>query len=465
MTAWDMQMPELLTGGKVNSVNGYCPRCGSIIDDPAQAGYCTQCGAPLSEPVQHVTVSKTCRHCQQPIVGNPKTCPYCGQSLSSKLPFIVIGVVVLIAAIAAIMLFVKPGESAASCTVYYYDSDTNAEIQEHVEMSGVGGSSLELPIPVISGYTFDHYTVNGESSQTEEDTISVPLPANAGAQTEVQLYYSKSGGGGLHPKTTLEDYSWDELSSISKEISAASSQEDALEIAEQYNLVDADGRINEENTKTVKLSNGVTAEVQIIGFAHDTRSDGGVAGITFAFCDCVADRTMNPTPTNAGGWRDSATRGWLNKAFFSALPEDLQEQIVSVEKWTNNVGRSDSPGCVSQTSDKVWLLSATEVFGTITWYGPELPYNDIFNQEGTQYQLYRDAGVIQDSSNPTLVKVFLPASSASDDGFVKGEPCFWWLRTPGMNYDTTFRRVDNFGYPLFNDDADKYTGVAPAFCI
>ena len=288
--------------------------------------------------------------------------------------------------------------------------------------------------------------LGGDSSST----------ANAEAQSEGAAYEEA-----LPEEAGLSAYSWDELSRISDEIAQS---QDPIETAKRYKLVDRSGKLDPDQTKTVKLENGIEAEVQILGFVHDERADGGVAGITFAFRDCVADYIMNSGETNAGGWRDSTARTKLNKTLYNALPEDLKSEIKTVKKKTNNVGKSDDPNCVTETTDMLWLLSPSEIFGNIEWYDNDQPYNKIFNEEGSQYQLFRDLNVVQDEANASLVKKYLPASSSAE-GFEKGEPCFWWFRSPGMNYDTGFRRVDIYGYPLYNDPANIASGVSPCFCI
>lgn len=118
----------------------------------------------------------------------------------------------------------------------------------------------------------------------------------------------------------------------------------------------------------------------------------------------------------------------------------------------------------SETTDTLWLLSAVEVFSDIHWYGSGSVYDAILTGEGSQCQLFADVGMVQDSSNGFLAKTYLPTTDTSGT-FKSGDPCFWWLRSAGPNYDDPFRRIDSIGYAMLSDAAGMYGGVAPGFCV
>lgn len=297
------------------------------------------------------------------------------------------------------------------------------------------------------------------SSSTSSSVASQSASSQAG-ETEADFDFGQE-------ESALEDYTWDELSTISAEIAAANSEADALEIAKDHGLVNADGQLDGTQVKTVELENGLSAEVQIAGFAHDEKADGGMAGITFVFKDCIAEHPMNASDTNSGGWKSSDMRSWLASDGMQLLPAELRDVIVPVVKQTNNDG-SGAKALVTETEDRLWLPSAKELFGEIAWYdeddGTGASFNDVYNQEGVQYQLYRDTEADQNAANRILVKPYLPAEHSLNH-YMQGFPCFWWLRSPGPNHDDTFRRVDTLGYPLYNDYASLPDGVAPGFCI
>lgn len=253
-------------------------------------------------------------------------------------------------------------------------------------------------------------------------------------------------------KSSTEEYTWEELSAISLEIGKASSEDAAVEIAKKYNLTTEDGKLNGTQTKSVTLSNGIQTSVQIVGFAHDDKTDGGKAGITFVFKDCVTEHDMNSSDTNAGGWKKSQMRSWLASEGMSLLPDDLRNAIVEVNKKTNNVGATKKSSSVSVTADKLWLYSAAEL-GDRDPKGSDNIYNSILEAEGSQYKLYRDMNVINGKPNDILVKQF------------NGESYRWWERSPRPSGSEYFRYVDSKGDPGYGYAASGSCGVVPGFCI
>ena len=260
-------------------------------------------------------------------------------------------------------------------------------------------------------------------------------------------------------KPTVNDYTWGELSKISEEIAKASDESAAIEVAKKHNLTTKDGKLDGAQTKSVTLSNGVKTAVQIVGFAHDEKADGGKAGITFIFKDSIVTHNMNSTDSNAGGWEKSEMRSYLNSEGVNLLPSDLKQKVVSVKKLTNNVGVTESTSSVTSTSDRLWLFSYTELCGTINWTlgFNDAAHNGVFNAEGSQYKLFRDMSVKVHGPNSILAKN------------LDGESYSWWERSPcpgTLNGGDDFVCVKPNG--VLSDSADYATyfyGVVPGFCI
>lgn len=262
---------------------------------------------------------------------------------------------------------------------------------------------------------------------------------------------------GAAVKSAVEAYTWDELSRISAEIGAAGDEAAAIEVAKKYNLCTPEGKLDGTQVKSVALADGTQTTVQIVGFAHDDKTSGGKAGITFIFGDCVGEAPMNPTDTNAGGWEASQMRGYLNSDVMTLLPEDLKSAIVPVDKLTNNVGKTQDISAVTATSDSLWLFSLAELAGPIS--AAELlggSYGwaaDIFNAEGSRYQLFSDTGVIWNNENSTLVKN------------LQGSPDSWWGRSPYPDSSGDFQYVLSDGGPYGGYGTHYSYGVVPGFCI
>ena len=273
-------------------------------------------------------------------------------------------------------------------------------------------------------------------------------------------------GGGVTAKAKLNDYSWDELKTISNEIGKAADRKAALEVAKKYNLVSSSGKLDPSNTKEVKLGNGVTSHVRIISISHDTKSGSSEkAGLTFQFTDAVAGGTMNSKKTNEGGWEKSAMRTWLANDFAKLLPSDLNNAIVAVDKKTDNKGKSTDTKSVTTTSDKIWLLSFAEIGGNPAANAKDASASaKVYGAEGSEYQLYTEQAIKRNEANKSLVMKYL-AKSPTSQTLKSGAACVWWTRSPKNDNATNFVAVTNDGKPSNTADASTQAGVVPAFCI
>ena len=258
---------------------------------------------------------------------------------------------------------------------------------------------------------------------------------------------------GVDPLSSVDAYSWEELKAISNAIAAAQSDAEGLAIAQAYGLVDADGKL-QGDVKSLTMKNDIEVLVRILGFRHDELSSGGLAGITFEFSNVVFEHVMNSDITNDGGWEASAMRSWLNGEFCDLLPDDLCACVVPVTKLTNNQGYvgSDDTTVVSETSDKLWLLSMTEVYGNLSDASGRKPmYPAVCDAEGTQYQLYADQGV-------TTGNYSFCAKS--------GPEAQWRLRSPvPANRESFFDVRYNGAYSSGTNAASVEDGVSPCFCF
>ena len=123
---------------------------------------------------------------------------------------------------------------------------------------------------------------------------------------------------------------------------------------------------------SVKLANGQTMTYRIIGIDHDDLADGtGKAGLTFKgkragkWSSSVGSYRMNATRTNAGGWEKSELRQKMNSGeIWNLMPAEFQGKVRAVKKLTNNVGGTDNSAAVTATTDKLFLLSYSEVVET-----------------------------------------------------------------------------------------------------
>ena len=184
---------------------------------------------------------------------------------------------------------------------------------------------------------------------------------------------------------------------------------------------------------SMKLTNGKTLEYRIVGINHDDLADGsGKAGLTFEATNTVLGaQRMNATDTNVGGWEKSELRGRLNSGdLWSLLPSELQSKVKPVKKMTDNKG-GGTAGTPSATTDKVFLLSSTEVWGDL-------------DHDGSQYEYYKSKGVTKSN--------YSGASSSN----------YHWTHSVHPSYSTHFRNVYSSGDWSGNRATDT-NYVFPAF--
>ena len=328
------------------------------------------------------------------------------------------------------------------------------------------------PLPAPIDFSQKPKTASSDKAQTRHSAISrraalalggVCVAGIAGSAIATGCWGLIDLAHGIKP--SLDAYTWEEIALISRKIQETSSIENALEIALTYHLVDSNHSLQNENTKTVRLSDGTKAQVQIVGFKADTLTDEGFpAGITFMFRTPIAVRPVNDSAAT-GGWEQSSLREWLAGEGMATLPNPLHHQIRSVRKLTNNTGATKEAASITVTDDKLWLPSMSELCG---YQAPEtfaegFEYlSALYSGEGDQYQLYREQGVSGLTANSTMIRT------------VDGKKICYWERTPSADCSegadsTLFNRVgkdgDVFCWATPGNDPDQKTYVLPGFCI
>ena len=194
---------------------------------------------------------------------------------------------------------------------------------------------------------------------------------------------------------------------------------------------------------SVKLTNGKTLEYRIIGIDHDDLADGsGKAGLTFEATNyAMGGQRINKVDTNSRGWEKCELRSRLNSGdLWALLPTEIQSKAKAVTKMSDNNERHID--CVkyctpSATTDKVFLLSKTEIYGFDPSY-------DV--QCGAQYEYYASKDV--SSTN------YSAASSVDDH----------WTRTVTSGVSKMFSYISSSGERHPNVATTPYS-VFPAWCF
>ena len=240
-------------------------------------------------------------------------------------------------------------------------------IIEYVLIIAVIGLVIVFAGPGVAGAIRNQFNLVGNT-------------VNSGATGGAEGGASGGGSAGADSATVqaaiakdAKDWTLDEQKAVAEDIAAKGEASPAY--------AKAKAAMDEGTKWSVKLTNGKTLEYRIIGINHDDLADSsGKAGLTFEATNAVLGARLNPTDTNTGGWEKSELRGRFNSGdLWTLLPAELQSKVKSVTKMTDNKG-GGSAGTPTATTDKVFLLSATEVWGNL-------------ESDGVQYEYYKSKGV------------------------------------------------------------------------
>lgn len=266
--------------------------------------------------------------------------------------------------------------------------------------------------------------VNGTGDKLLSDVYGVAIQSGIPEGAWITATYSaipdtfiiKNGTGTYGG--ALEKTSWDTIARISE-----------AGLAQTY------WDVGDEKRLTIM---GETLALVIVGFDHDTKSDGtGKAGITFGLKDLMSNfRQMNDTDTNVGGFENSVLYQWMRTILETGIPEEVSKHIKTVNKETGIGGSTAS----RVSAMKTFLFSQREVGGT----SADVAYN-----EGSAYNYF--------ATNQSRIK------------YINGTqtPAFWWLRSPSASSNAQFSTVNTSGTasPGVSGAASRSLGVCFGFCI
>ena len=291
------------------------------------------------------------------------------------------------------------------------------------------------------------------------DISDLKVGASGAVRAVSEAYIGVAGATKKVWPSSLDNYTWDEISEISSSGEAAS----MFKVGDRKEIVlnGTVGALTFEDYHTYAY---------IIGFDHNAAVEGDhrihfqlaisalEGGKNICFVDSEYNSTgssaafrMNTSNTNSGGWEDSYMRNNIcgtsktstSGRFMGAIPSALRNVLKSVSKYTDNTGGGGGSvsSYVTRTTDYIFLLSEYEVFGTIT-------NGNTYEANYQQQYAYYAAGnsKIKYRHNST------------------GSSAHWWLRSPNAGTFYYFRGVYTGGN-VTSYYANNSLGVAPGFCV
>ena len=185
---------------------------------------------------------------------------------------------------------------------------------------------------------------------------------------------------------------------------------------------------------------------------NDTEYSQTACGFVVEFADIITKMKMRDTDTNLSGYPATLVYDYLKNTLYSQLPSDLQT-VIKPTRVISGHGSNDTTNFT--TTDKLYLLSSEEVYGT-----DDGQYHFYDTAYGTSHQLeyYSNNGVTYSTSswNGTNLDKAIKQYNSSNT--------WWWLRPARSGYSYRFALVYSTG-GWSSYGADITYGVAPAFRI
>ena len=201
---------------------------------------------------------------------------------------------------------------------------------------------------------------------------------------------------------------------------------------------------NVGDTKVVDLGTLGTHIVRISNKSECTNGETSetACGFVVEFADIITQQSFNTASTNVGGWKDSKMRTYVNGTIYESLPSDLQN-VMAITKVISSHGPT-SGETNFETQDKLYLLSAQEVWGSNS--------NDTSMGTSKQLDYYKNEGVTA-SNYAGAIKQY------------NGRDGYWWLRSACSRDADSFYGVRHIGNCYDAASATGSGGVSPAFRI
>lgn len=316
---------------------------------------------------------------------------------------------------------------------------------------GIGAVALIASVGIVAYVGFARQPEEAPAAATVQ---AATTSAETEAATTEAATQAKTDSDEVTPQKDPRDYTLVELGKIANSIETkARDKNDAFDIARHYNLVDSSGKLTDASWGFDLQDEGLT-NVRLVDIYHDKLAEGGYAAFTFMNLEPKYDSKINNTNSNAGGWKSSYIRSWINGDFKKNVHPDIAKYIKPVLKYTNNVGQTNSTNDVTATEDYFWIPSVVELTGPISWTWDSNPsqsnnFNAVLNAEGSQYLLFKQLHANPDDETQSALTIGVD----------------YHLRSSSTSVNDHFRYVGATGDPSLFGDADVRRPIILSFCM
>lgn len=208
---------------------------------------------------------------------------------------------------------------------------------------------------------------------------------------------------------------------------------------------------NVGDTKEVNMGSFGTHVVRIANCSTPPECNNSsfsktACGFVIEFVDIIDMQKMNSTETSVGGWKDSELRTYISNDIYNSLPTELKNTIIDTYVVS---GRSPSEPPSIVTSDKLYLLSVTEVMKIRD--DSSIPSYDSAWNSTRQLDYYKNNNVVEGNASGSIKK----------HGTTNER---WWLRSAFQTMNYYFFAISQNGVYLERRCIYE-SGVSPAFRI
>ena len=198
------------------------------------------------------------------------------------------------------------------------------------------------------------------------------------------------------------------------------------------------------DTKEVDMGEFGVHKLRLANTSSCTNDEQGesACGFVVEFAYILTRMQINSSNTNVGGWPASSIRNYINSTVYNALPNELQEIIISTKVVSGHGNTSSESNFISY--DKMYLLSSKEVWGVVSAIDA--------TEDDTKQLDYYSSQKVSSSNTVGAIKKYNDTNSN------------WWLRSPRAGNTSNFYSVSSNGdWPHYG--ASSIVGISPAFRI
>lgn len=319
-----------------------------------------------------------------------------------------------------------------------------------------------------------HLSVRGDLWVQDDDVagLEYPLAADAGRlaqQIGVAPNLLGMKGAEEYQKT---GYSWTQLSTIARAMSATQNRTYGFRIANAYQLLTGGNDV-----KTLNMDD-YSCTMRLVDVMADVADDGSggtrYVGMTFICADTPYEYAFDVPAEGVTrvSWSDSQLAHWLDSEVFAHLPKKLQKRITPVNKMCTVVDGAPMVPTLETSVHSLWVPSVAELGGAPDWY-----YYDAYlgadDRAATNEVLAQEESKSQDSTYAKKYLYYYRNGVSSDDAEnealtqtdpLTAEPYSWWTRTVDPNGRPHYVYADG-SLQYSNVSVDMPLRVVFGFCL